>query len=452
MAIDQTPATTAKSLLNGIDYAGLIGGPLNAAINAQVMAAKSTWEFIKEVGLNEDKDTGEKTAVTVEFAYFKDGEMMKLIVPILAIVPIPCIEVSEIDINFKAKINASSSSSSEQSSSTAVNAKLSGGGKAGWGPFSLSVKFSAGFSAKKDSKSTQESQYSVEYTQDVAVKAVQAGMPDGLQTILNILSSSVTGASPHGEIMYSPVDGSLDLNNVGKANKRDFELNLRDESNLKVPNADVTLKCEQHDLSETGPNSVKLLTAGDSDLPVHLGVGLLADNKDWGWTGPTDSNGKLRFSVWIIKDKAHTITNDTVFQVTASTTIHEKEQTITIPVSVVGQLPAPAIKIDPSSVTLDNTGENPSVNPQSVTLTLTGTDVSGKEPQLTIQNDLKNGLKATCDPTKTGDDGTTTIKLNITDKTQLPTDNSNYPDGITVKVDDLDLTANIAINCKKTNP
>jgi hypothetical protein len=199
-------------------------------------------------------------------------------------------------------------------------------------------------------------------------------------------------------------------------------------------------------LNETGPNSVKLLTAGDPALPVQLGVGLLADNKDWGWTGPTDSNGKLMFSVWIIKDKAHTITNDTVFQVTASTTIHEKEQTITIPISVVGQLPAPAIKVDPSSVTLDNSGDTPTFDPKDeVTLTLSGQDISGKTPQLTVHEDLKNGLTATCDPT--GDDGTTTIKLTITDKTQLPDQPKNYTDGITATVDQL--STKIAIDYKK---
>jgi hypothetical protein len=113
MPLDQSPATSAKSLLNGIDYSALIGGPLEAAIKAQTTAAKSTWEFIQEVGLYEDKDTGEKKAVNVTFTYQRDGELQKLIVPILVIVPIPCIEVNEINIDFKAKINASASSSQQ---------------------------------------------------------------------------------------------------------------------------------------------------------------------------------------------------------------------------------------------------------------------------------------------------------------------------------------------------
>ena len=38
MATDSTPATTVQNMLNGIDYSALIGGPLQAAISAQVMA------------------------------------------------------------------------------------------------------------------------------------------------------------------------------------------------------------------------------------------------------------------------------------------------------------------------------------------------------------------------------------------------------------------------------
>jgi hypothetical protein len=56
MPVDNSPAQSAQSLLNGIDYAALIGGPLQAAIKAQAMAANSTWEFIQQVGLNTDKD------------------------------------------------------------------------------------------------------------------------------------------------------------------------------------------------------------------------------------------------------------------------------------------------------------------------------------------------------------------------------------------------------------
>lgn len=200
MAIDTTPGTVAQNMLNGIDYSALIGGPLQAAITAQAMAAKSTWEFIQQVGLNTNAD-GQKEAVNVTFIYQKDGNLTKMIVPILTIVPIPMIVIDNISINFKASINASSSQCTENSSSTALDVGGEAEAKVGWGPFSLSVKAKASYSSKKDSKATSESRYSVEYTQDVAVHATQADVPAGLATVLNILSLSATGdAGINGKI------------------------------------------------------------------------------------------------------------------------------------------------------------------------------------------------------------------------------------------------------------
>ncbi len=191
MAVDSTPATTVQNMLNGIDYSALIGGPLQAAITAQAMAAKSSWEFIQQVGLRENKN-GETEAVNVAFLYQSKGTLVKLIVPILTIVPIPMIVIDNINIEFKASLNASSSECTENSSSEALDAGGEASAKLGWGPFSLEVKAKANYSSKKDSKATQDSRYSVEYTQDVSIHATQADMPDGLSTVLGILSKSVT--------------------------------------------------------------------------------------------------------------------------------------------------------------------------------------------------------------------------------------------------------------------
>ena len=53
MAVDSTPATTVKNMLNGIDYSALIGGPLKAAIEAQAMAAKSSCRMAANVDINQ---------------------------------------------------------------------------------------------------------------------------------------------------------------------------------------------------------------------------------------------------------------------------------------------------------------------------------------------------------------------------------------------------------------
>ena len=163
MAIDTTPSQVATNALQAIPFGSIIGGPLKACIEAQAMAAQTSWQFIQEVGLNTDPNTGQKEAVNVSFQFMQNGHIVQLNVPLLTIVPIPYIAIHDIDINFKANISASSSSVSEQSSSSAldVGAEASIGAK--WGPFHMDAKMKANYSSKKDSKATQESKYSVEY-------------------------------------------------------------------------------------------------------------------------------------------------------------------------------------------------------------------------------------------------------------------------------------------------
>lgn len=203
MAIDTTPSQVATSALQAIPFGSIIGGPLKACIEAQAMAAQTSWQFIQEVGLNTDPNTGQKEAVNVSFQFMQNGHIVQLNVPLLTIVPIPYIAIHDIDINFKANISASSSSVSEQSSSSAldVGAEASIGAK--WGPFHMDAKMKANYSSKKDSKATQESKYSVEYTMDVAVKAGQDSMPAGLAKVLELLGSALDVSDPEGTLEVS---------------------------------------------------------------------------------------------------------------------------------------------------------------------------------------------------------------------------------------------------------
>ncbi|TYQ16322.1 UNVERIFIED_CONTAM: uncharacterized protein DUF2589 [Acetivibrio alkalicellulosi] len=204
MSIDNKAAQTATSALQALPFKSLIGAPLDACINAQANAAKTSWEFIQNVGLTEDPNTHEKKAVNVTFQYNKNGEMINLVVPLLTIVPIPFLAINEVAIDFKANISASASTFNETSSSEELEAGGSIGGRVGWGPYSASFNAHANYSSKKDSKATADSKYSVEYTMDVNVKGGQADMPAGLASILNILQSSLTEAPVGGGITISP--------------------------------------------------------------------------------------------------------------------------------------------------------------------------------------------------------------------------------------------------------
>lgn len=193
-----TPMQTATYALQAIPFSSIISGPLTACIEAQAMAAKTTWDFIQEVGLNVNPETGEKTAVSVSFSFMQGGRMMQVNVPLLTIVPIPYIAINSVDINFKASISASSSVVSEQTESITEGGDLSASAGLKAGLFHVDAKFNANYSSKKDSRATAESKYSVEYTMDIAIKAGQDSMPAGLAKVLEVLGSSLDISDPKG--------------------------------------------------------------------------------------------------------------------------------------------------------------------------------------------------------------------------------------------------------------
>jgi hypothetical protein len=187
--------TKATQQLNNIPFECLIGGPLTAAVKAQGLAAKETATFIQEVGFVLD-EKGNATLRTVEFQYSRltknakdetDTEDVTIKVPLLTLVPIPFIRINDMNINFKAKINANSKVESSEKSSTEKNAKLTGGVSYWF----YKVNFEGGISSKSDSTASRHSDYSVEYTMDVNVHATQDSMPAGLQVVLNKLTDSI---------------------------------------------------------------------------------------------------------------------------------------------------------------------------------------------------------------------------------------------------------------------
>lgn len=210
MAISNAPSQVATSALQAIPFSSMIGGPLKAAIDAQAMAARTSWEFIKEVGLNTDPKTGKKEAVQVSFNFIQNGREAQLNVPLLTIVPIPYIAIHTIDINFKASLSASSSSYSEQSESSNLTAGAEVNAGLKIGPFHMDAKLKANYSSKKDSKATEESKYSVEYTMDVAVKAGQDSMPAGMAKVLELLGNSLDVTDPDGELNVNQTEFLLE--------------------------------------------------------------------------------------------------------------------------------------------------------------------------------------------------------------------------------------------------
>lgn len=192
MAIDRSAAEAATSSLQSLPFGNIIGGPLVACVEAQAQAARTSWEFIQNVGLYADGE--EKKTVNVSFQFIKDGRMAQITVPLLTIVPIPYIAINSIDINFKANISASAASTETENSSSSVDTSVSASARCFWARGSMN----ASYSSKKDSSATRDSKYSVEYTMDVAVHAGQDSMPTGMAKVLEMLNNSISVVSPEG--------------------------------------------------------------------------------------------------------------------------------------------------------------------------------------------------------------------------------------------------------------
>lgn len=238
-------ANKSIGTLQGLPFDNLIGGPLNACIQAQNDAAMTSINFINNVCLNEDKETGEKSAIYVSFSFIQNGRKVVINVPLIAIVPIPYIAINSVDISFKATVNGVES----ESSSTETEYESKGNKKSTRksGLFRRkTTTINSTFSTKRDSKSTQDSKFSVEATIDVAVHAGQESMPAGMAKILEILGAAMDLCSPDGELSVNDTTfyAEKDPNSGQNATKY---LPVKVIAQYKTPNGlydPTNIKCE----------------------------------------------------------------------------------------------------------------------------------------------------------------------------------------------------------------
>jgi hypothetical protein len=176
----------------GLPMSDLIGGPLQAACDAQVMLAKATADFIQDVGLEQDDATKAWSTRTVDFTFDRPvadtsggstTETVNLKVPLLAIINTPCLSVKEATVNFT--MSVSSSISEEEDSDSAGS--YSGSASVGFGPFKAKVTVTG--SVSSHSSNTRASDNSAKY--DVSVIARDDGPPEGLMKVLDILQSAI---------------------------------------------------------------------------------------------------------------------------------------------------------------------------------------------------------------------------------------------------------------------
>jgi Protein of unknown function (DUF2589) len=165
----------------------IIGGPMQALIKAQALAASSTADFINQVGLETTGTPPVTKARTVDFQYEEnkpkedgsgfDTKLIKLSVPLLTIVPVPYIRIEQATIDFEANV----SSTTVDSSKSTFNLNASAGF---WG---VKLSVSSSFSRVSEHKDTVNRSAVLK----VHVLAVQDEMPRGLEKVLDILESSI---------------------------------------------------------------------------------------------------------------------------------------------------------------------------------------------------------------------------------------------------------------------
>ena len=180
------PSTNLTEELNNIDFKKMIGGPLQAAVDAQVASSLATIDFINKVGFSEAQNGGKREVVMVDFTHTRkdvdaDGTPIEkevfVKVPLLAMLPIPSLRIEHVIVDFNVKLN--SVQSDKTSDALGVNAELG----VAYGPVNFKV------SASYQRKTATNVEVKKEYSLNVNVKAVQDEIPAGLEKILGMLAA-----------------------------------------------------------------------------------------------------------------------------------------------------------------------------------------------------------------------------------------------------------------------
>ncbi|MDE6738045.1 MAG: DUF2589 domain-containing protein [Lachnospiraceae bacterium] len=167
----------------GLQMDQLIGAPLRAAADANAHMANSTADFINKIGFDNKGNVR-----NVMFGYQKrtaneDGtsnlDELKVAVPILAIVPIPNLQVDEVNILFDMEVKQSQ----REEETMDMNAKLNT--SVGIWP----VKVNVTGSVSSHQSNTRSSDNSAKYHVDV--RATNHGIPEGLARVLDMMAANV---------------------------------------------------------------------------------------------------------------------------------------------------------------------------------------------------------------------------------------------------------------------
>lgn len=175
-----------ESLLQELDFNRILGAPLSACVNAQEEAAQATLQYLNEVVFTQaGDDDSSLEPVTVSFYFESAGQVHRIVMPLLLIVPVPYLQIDRIDLTFQATVTESRMNHDTR--------KLS-----------LKAKYSAPGDSAEVSKETK-AEYMNKRCIDINLSVTSADMPMGISKLLEIFNNQLVEVKPdEPEVLPEP--------------------------------------------------------------------------------------------------------------------------------------------------------------------------------------------------------------------------------------------------------
>lgn len=180
------PVDNQESLLQELDFNRILGAPLSACVNAQEEAAQATLQYLNEVVFTQaGDDDSSLEPVTVSFYFESAGQVHRIVMPLLLIVPVPYLQIDRVDLTFQATVTESRMNHDTR--------KLS-----------LKAKNSAPGDSAEVSKETK-AEYMNKRCIDINLSVTSADMPMGISKLLEIFNNQLVEVKPdEPEVLPEP--------------------------------------------------------------------------------------------------------------------------------------------------------------------------------------------------------------------------------------------------------
>lgn len=180
------PVDNQESLLQELDFNRILGAPLSACVNAQEEAAQATLQYLNEVVFTQaGDDDSSLEPVTVSFYFESGGQVHRIVMPLLLIVPVPYLQIDRVDLTFQATVTESHMNHDTR--------KLS-----------LKAKYSAPGDSAEVSNETK-AEYMNKRCIDINLSVTSADMPMGISKLLEIFNNQLVEVKPdEPEVLPEP--------------------------------------------------------------------------------------------------------------------------------------------------------------------------------------------------------------------------------------------------------